>query len=208
MNLAEAIVALRRDDVLEEVHQRVEQGESTLDIIGECRGGMVTVGDRFASGEFFLAELVLAGEIFKAVVAELDPQVSTSVEESRKRGTVLMATPKGDIHDLGKGIVVTMFKAYGFEVHDLGVDVDPGLIVEKVRELRPQFVGLSALLTTALGPMKQAAEALLAEGLRDDCKLMIGGGVTTAFVREYVGADFQTTDVMEGVQYCLSVAES
>lgn len=207
LDLFEALIALRRDDVLEEIPRRIEQGEAPLDIIGECRDGMVELGNRFALGDVFLAELVLAGEIFKAVVAELDPLLATSGDNSQGRGRVVLATPKGDIHDIGKGIVAMMLKVYGFEVHDLGVDVDPHVIVARVKELQPQFVGMSALLTTALTPMKEVADALVAEQLRDDVKLLIGGGVTTAVAMEYVGADFQTTDVMEGVHYCLRISQ-
>ena len=207
LNLGNAIIALRRDEVLSEVKRRVEEGDDPLEIIEQCRDAMVVVGDRFETGEFFLSELVLAGEIFKAAVAVLDPFLTgASTAVGHKRGRVVIATPRGDIHDLGKDMVAMMLAAYGFEVHDLGVDVDPTMIVDKVRDVHAQFVGLSALLTTAIAPMKQVADMLTKEGLRGDCRLLIGGGVTTSFVKEYVGADFQTTNVMEGVQYCLSAA--
>jgi methylmalonyl-CoA mutase cobalamin-binding domain/chain len=202
LDLAEAIVEMRRDEVLEEVGRRAEGGDDPVAIINDCRDGMVLIGDRFASGDVFLAELLLAGEIFKDAVAVLDPYTKSDGAES-KHGTVIMATPKGDIHDIGKNIVVMMLKAYGFDVHDLGVDVDPKVIVEKVAELQPHFVGLSALLTTGLGSCKEVADLLTAQGLRESCKLVIGGGVTTAGAREYIGADFQTMDVMEGIEYCL-----
>ena len=207
LSLTDAIVALRRDDVLDEVRRRVEAGDAPLDIIEQCRAGMVSVGDRHAAGEFFLAELVLAGEIFKAAFAILDPFLTRSGSRlTGERATVVIATPQGDIHDLGKDMVAMMLRAYGFEVHDLGVDVEPRSIVDTVREVHPQFVALSVLLTTAIGPMKQVADLLAEEGLRRECKLLIGGGVTTPMVKQHVGADLQTTNVMEGVQYCLSMA--
>lgn len=207
LSLTDAIVALRRDDVLDEVRRRVEAGDAPLGIIEQCRAGMVSVGDRHAAGEFFLAELVLAGEIFKAAFAILDPFLTRSGSRlTGERATVVIATPQGDIHDLGKDMVAMMLRAYGFEVHDLGVDVEPRSIVDTVREVHPQFVALSVLLTTAIGPMKQVADLLAEEGLRRECKLLIGGGVTTPMVKQHVGADLQTTNVMEGVQYCLSMA--
>jgi 5-methyltetrahydrofolate--homocysteine methyltransferase len=204
LNLAEAIVELRGEDVLREVERRAKQGEDPVKIINECRDGMVTIGERFGAGDYFLAELILAGELFKEAAAVLAPYLQA--EGSRaSHGTVVMATMKGDIHDLGKNIVVMMLRAYGFEVHDLGVDVDPNLIIEKAAEVRAQFVGLSALLTTGLSSGRQVADLLAAEGLRDSCKLIIGGGVTTATAKEHIGADFQTTDVMEGIEYMMRV---
>ena len=204
LNLAEAIVEMRRDDVLQEVERRAKQGDNPVQIINDCREGMVIIGDRFATGDYFLAELILSGEIFKEAAALLDPYLKASADE-RDRGLVVMATPKGDIHDIGKNIVVMMLKAYGFRVHDLGVDVAPRVIVDKVAELRPQFVGLSALLTTGLGACKEVADLMAAEGLRENCKMIIGGGVTTAMAKTHIGADFQTMDVMEGIEYCLRV---
>jgi methanogenic corrinoid protein MtbC1 len=106
---------------------------------------------------------------------------------------------------LGKNIVATLLRAQGFEVYDLGVDVAPALVMAKVREIRPQFVGFSVLMTTAFPSMKEAAERLEESGLRSQIKLMVGGGVTTPMVKEYIGADFQTVDAMEGVTYCLKV---
>jgi methanogenic corrinoid protein MtbC1 len=103
--------------------------------------------------------------------------------------------------------MATLLEAHGFEVHDLGVDVPPSLVLAKVREIKPQFVGFSALITTAFPYMKEAAEMMREAGLRQEIKLMIGGGVTTAMTKEYVGADFQTTDAMEGVAYCLKEME-
>jgi methanogenic corrinoid protein MtbC1 len=204
LNLAEAIVEMRRDDVLQEVERRAKQGDNPVAIINDCRDGMVVIGDRFAAGDYFLAELILAGEIFKDAAALLAPYTKAEGAQP-SHGMVIMATAKGDIHDIGKNIVVMMLRAYGFEVHDLGVDVDPKLIVDKVAELHPQFIGLSALLTTGLSGAKRTADMLAAEGLRESCKLILGGGVTTATAKEHVGADFQTTDVMEGIEYCLRV---
>ena len=206
LNLAEAIVEMRGDEVLQEVERRARQGDDPIEIINDCREGMVVIGDRFAAGDYFLAELILAGEIFKEAAALLEPYTEAKPGGGEMdRGLVVMATPKGDIHDIGKNIVVMMLRAYGFKVHDLGVDVAPRVIVDKVTELRPQFVGLSALLTTGLSSCKAVADLMAAEGLREDCKIVLGGGVTTAMAKTRIGADFQTVDVMEGIEYCLRV---
>ncbi|RLC95098.1 MAG: cobalamin-binding protein [Chloroflexi bacterium] len=202
--LVAALVKLERDEVLGMVTQRIEAGEDPLGILEDCRQGMTAVGDLLQQGDYFLAELLLSAEIFKGAVAILQPHLAKS-HSSQLRAKVVLATLKGDIHDLGKNILATLLQAQGFEVHDLGVDVPPPLVLEKVKEIRPEFVGFSALITTAFASMKEAADLLQQAGLRNGLKLMIGGGVTTPIVKDYVGADFQTLDAMEGVNYCLNV---
>jgi len=200
--LAMALVELKRDQVLKTVKEKAERGEDPLKILDESRRGMTIAGDRFQSGEFYLAEMMLAAEIFKGVVSILNPHMER-VRAPKPLAKVVLATLKGDIHDLGKDIVATLLRAQGFEVHDLGVDVPPAVVADKVKEVRPEFVGFSALITSAFASMKEASELLVEAGLRDRLKLMVGGGVTTPTVKEHVGADFQTLDAMEGVKYCL-----
>jgi methanogenic corrinoid protein MtbC1 len=200
--LAMALVELKRDDVLNAVKDQAERGDDPLAVLEECRRGMTIVGDRFQSGEFYLAEMMLAAEIFKGVVSILNPHID-KIRPPKPLGKVVLATLKGDIHDLGKDIVATLLRAQGFEVHDLGVDVLPAVLLDKVKEVKPDFVGFSALITSAFASMKEASELLVESGLREKCKLMVGGGVTTPTVKEHIGADFQTLDAMEGVSYCL-----
>jgi len=202
--LSKALVELERDEVIKALKGRVEEGEDPVGILEQCRQGMTIVGERFQKGDYFLAELMLSAEIFKEAVAILEPYLAKA-RPSKPLGKVLLATLKGDIHDLGKNILATLLRARGFEVYDLGVDVSPVLVVERVEEIRPEFVGFSALITTAFASMKEAADMLANVGLRDQLKLMVGGGVTTPMVKDYVGADFQTTDAMEGVTYCLKL---
>jgi methanogenic corrinoid protein MtbC1 len=205
LELRTALAGLQRDRTIGLIESRLAGGEDPRTILEECRQGMSLVGERFQAGEYFLAELLLSAEIFKRAVAVLEPHLRKG-RSSEPAGTVVLATMKGDIHDLGKNIFATLLRAQFFEVHDLGVNVAPLPLIEKVKELRPQFVGLSALLTTTFPSMKQVAEMLRDAGLRDELKLMIGGGVTTAALKEHVGADFQTTDAIEGVAYCLRTA--
>jgi methanogenic corrinoid protein MtbC1 len=202
--LSDLILNFKRDAALEIVERRLGAGEDPLRILDDCRRGMTLVGERFQQGDFFLAELVLSAEIFKEVTAVIEPRLSLA-ESSQTKGRVLIGTLQGDIHELGKNILITMLRVHGFEVHDLGVDVPPSAVVDKVRGFKPQVVGFSALITTAFPSMKEAVALLQQAGLRDSVKVMIGGGVTTAGVRDYVGADFQTTDAMEGVAYCLKI---
>ena len=202
--LLEALIDFRKEEVIETVKSRAEKGEDPLQILDECRRGMTIVGERYQKGDYFLAELMLSAEIFKGAVAILEPYLS-KLQTPQPLGNVILATLQGDIHDLGKNILATMLKSQGFIIHDLGVDVSPQTVIDKVRETKPDFVGFSALITTAFDSMQQTAIMLREAGLREQFKLMVGGGVTTPAVKEYVGADFQTTDATEGVAYCVEV---
>ena len=201
-DLAMAIVELNRDEALDMVKRRCEKGENPLHLLDECRKGMVIVGERYQKGEYFLSELMMSAELFKGVVEILDPYLAKT-RPPKPRGKVLVATLRGDIHYLGKDLFAALCKAQGFEVYNLGVDVAPQLVVDKVKEVKPDFVGFSALITSVFAAMKEASEMLEEAGLRKHFKLMVGGGISTPMVKEYIGADFQTTDAMEGVAYCM-----
>jgi len=205
-DLSIGFVELRRDEVLASVTTRVERGDDALEILEDARRAMTAVGEQFQEGTLFLAQMMLAAELFKGVMVILKPSLDRA-RPPEPLGSVVLATPKGDIHDLGKNIFVTLLEAQGFEVHDLGVDVDPSRVIETVREVKPDLVGFSALITTAFASMKQTAEIFEEEGLRDGIKLMVGGGVTTPTLKTHIGADFQTTDATEGVAYCLKTME-
>jgi methanogenic corrinoid protein MtbC1 len=200
--LAMAIVELKRDKAMELVKSRAEKGEDPLIILAECREGMTIVGDRFQTGEFYLSELILSGEIFKAAMAFLEPYLAKA-RPPKPLGKVVLATVRGDIHDLGKNILSVLLRAQGFEVHDLGVDVPPVKIVATVKEVQPDFVGFSVLITTAFPAMRETAQMLVEAGLRDKVKLMVGGGVSSPALKDYMGADFQSIDASEGVSYCI-----
>jgi methanogenic corrinoid protein MtbC1 len=201
-DLSVAVADLNRDQVVGIVKRTIEEGKDPKEILDECGRGMKLVGERYERGEYFLSELLLAAEIFKGAAATLEPYIARGPRPVNL-GRIVLATLRGDIHDLGKNLLVVLLKAQGLEVDDMGVDVDPVRVVEKVREVKPDFVGFSALMTTAFGSMKEAAELLEREGLRQAVKLMIGGGATDALAKEYVAADFQTIDAAEGVKFCL-----
>ena len=200
--LCTAIVALARDEVAETVGRRLERGDDPLEILDECREGMAAVGERFQAGDYYLAELLLSAEIFKAAVAQIEPHLPTAGSE-QPAGSVVLATMRGDIHDLGKNILATLLRAHAFEVHDLGVNVEPAVLLAKVEEVRPDFVGLSALITTCFESMREACRLIDEAGLRGSLEILIGGGVTTPELGEWVGADFQTLDAASGVAYCV-----
>ena len=206
--LNDALIELDRDTVMAIVKGKLEAGEDPLSILEEGRQGMTSIGDKYQAGDIFLAEMIISAKIFGEATDLLKPHLEKALPAT-PLGKVVLVTPQGDLHDLGKNFFGTFLTTKGFEVHDLGVDVDPAVIVESVREVKPDFVGLSGLITTVFASMKRTADALEAAGLRDSFKLMIGGGVTSEKVRELVGADFQTRDAMEGVEYCINhVTES
>jgi methylmalonyl-CoA mutase cobalamin-binding domain/chain len=154
-----------------------------------------------------LSELILSADMFKKIVAKLEPRLSAR-QQTLSLGSVVIATPKGDIHDLGKDIVATLFKAGGFEVFDLGVDVAPEIIVEKVAQTDAKIVAMSALITPTFESMKQVVELLKQRNLRDGRYVIIGGGPTTEAVRDFAGADAWTLNPKEGVNWCQDFVKS
>jgi len=207
-NLTNKLVELERDQVLSEVKERLDQGKDPMRIFEECKQGMKIVGERYKKKEYFLAELMLSGDLFKEVTELIEPFLSGKKTEGDIKGKVILGTIQGDIHDLGKDIFATLLKLEGFEIYDLGVDVNPDIIVEKVKEIQPDFLGFSALLTITFDPMKEVIDKLKEAGLRDKLKILVGGGITTSLVKDYIGADFQTIDAIKGVQYCLEIINS
>jgi methanogenic corrinoid protein MtbC1 len=202
--LTQLMLGLKKDEAHALALQRAQAGEDCLQIIEDCRIGMVSVGERFQRGESFLAEIMLVGEILKVILADLEPYMKGEVERG-KLGKIVVATLQGDIHDLGKNITANLLKANGFEIFDLGVDVPVQVLIDKVKEVKPDFVGFSSLLTTTTPVMKQAVDQLIEIGMRDRLKVLIGGGVTTPQTKVFVGADFQTTDAMATVDFCKKI---
>ncbi len=204
--LAGALVELKHEEALDLVRTRLDGGSSALSILASCREGMNLVGEKFQEGEYYLAELILSAEIFKAAAEILKPHLQ-SEGSGEALATIVLATMRGDIHDLGKNIFGTLLTAQSFDVKDLGVNVEPQELVDAVQEIKPEFVGFSSLITTSFESTKQAVELLREAGLRNGVKVMVGGGVTTPGFMEYVGADFQTLDAAEGVRYCMDQCE-
>jgi methanogenic corrinoid protein MtbC1 len=197
-DLVNALADLKEQQAIKIVKGRLSAGEDPLRILGDARKGMEIVGNRFASSEYFIPDLVYSGEILKAVTELVKPKL-TKEGESKKLGKIVFGTVAGDIHDIGKDIVVFMLDVNGFEVYDLGVDVPVQKFVEKIKETGAHIVGLSGFLTLAFDSMKETVEALEAAGLRDKVNVMIGGGQITEEVRKYTGADAYGKDAMAGV---------
>lgn len=197
-DLVEAIAEMRDDEAVPMASRMLDEGTPPVDILGACREAMGIVGRLFEEGEYFVPELILAGEMLREISELVKPRMATS-SDVVKHGTIVLGTVAGDIHDIGKDIVYFMLDVNGFEVHDLGVDVPVATFVDKVREIRPQILALSGFLTLSYDAMKETIEALVTAGVRDDVKIMIGGGTVDDQVREFAGADAFGSDAMAAV---------
>ncbi|TET53550.1 MAG: methionine synthase, partial [Anaerolineales bacterium] len=173
--LIDAIADMRESDALSIAKRMVDSGKSPLDVLEACRKAMEVVGQRYEEGDYFLPELMLAGEMLAQITELIKPKLA-KLPEVERRGKVLIGTVEGDIHDIGKDIVTFMLDVNGFDVLDLGVDVSADKFVKAIRDFQPQVVGLSGFLTLAFDAMKDTVAAIESAGLRDGVKIMIGGG--------------------------------
>jgi 5-methyltetrahydrofolate--homocysteine methyltransferase len=196
--LTQAIVDLREGDALAMVDRQLAEGADPVAILADCKAAMDTIGDKFAAGEAFIPELIMAGEIMTGVSAKLKPHL-TAVTPEEKLGVVVIGTVQGDIHDIGKDIVVTMLDIAGFDVVDLGVDVKIEKFIATAQEKDAQIIAMSCLLTSAIDSMKKVVAAARDADL-NGCRLMIGGAPITEQVVAYTGADGYGKDAVEAVE--------
>lgn len=201
--LALLVADLEEDAVLELVQQRIDAGEDPLQIIEECNEGMREVGQRYEKGEYFIAGLIMSGEIFREVVELVHPLLAKQVSRYAS-GRVLVGTVSGDIHDLGKNMFGLLLSCHGFDVIDLGVDVPPAEFAAKVIETKPDFVGLSGLITASYEKMKETVAMLRSESRKHNLSfpIIIGGGFIDDQICQYVEADYWMPDAMAGVRLC------
>ncbi len=204
--ISKALADLDREAAVAGVSKALEEGAPAASVLAACQEGMVRVGDRFASGEYYISDLMLAADIFKEASSHLDAALVAAGGE--KGAAVVIGTAHGDIHDIGKDIVVNMLRASNYDVTDLGVDVPAERFVEAVRETGAKVVGLSGLLTTSFDSMKRIIDELAEAGLRDSVKVMVGGGPTDANVCTYVGADGWGHDATDAIRLCRSWMEA
>jgi methanogenic corrinoid protein MtbC1 len=197
---------LEEEPLLALVKERLAANDDPMAIIEACREGMQMVGERFAAQEYFVSELVASAELFNEVMSLIGPRLPEGGDEMPK-SKIVFGTVQGDIHDIGKNIVVSMLRCNNFEVYDLGVDVPPKVFVDKVRQTGATIIGLSGLLTVAFPAMKNTIDALKNAGLRDKTRVMIGGGLVDDFVRDMVGADAWGHDAMDAVKLAESFSE-
>jgi len=192
------LVELEEDKVLDSVRASLDAGVEPMAVVEELRNGMSEIGKRFEAREYYLSELIMSAEIFKQAMEIIETRLDGASQATK--GTVVLGTVQGDIHDIGKNIVASILRCEGFEVHDLGVDVPPEKFVAKLEETGAGLLALSGLLTIAFDTMKTTVEAVTAAGLRDRVRVIIGGGPVNEAVVEFTGADTFGKDAAEAVR--------
>jgi methanogenic corrinoid protein MtbC1 len=205
-DLAQALADLRENEALAIVRLRLGRGDEPLQIIEDCQAGMREVGERYAQRRYYLSGLIMAGDILREIMEMVLPLVEEKFS-GHTSGRVLLGTVQGDIHDLGKNLLLMLLRSYGFTVLDLGVDVAPGKFVEEARAFKPHAIGMSGLITAAYSTMRETVSALRAMMAEDGVQIpiLLGGQVDEQVCR-YVGADYWSTDAMEGVRLCQQLA--
>ena len=199
--LRDSIVNFDIEGVREACKDAVESGIPPYRaVIDGMAKGMEIVGQKYEANEYFLAELIMAGETMKEGMKILEPHLKAG--DVKATGRVVVGTVKGDLHDIGKNIVVTLLKAAGFDVIDLGIDVPAEKFVEAVKNNSPDIVAMSALLTTTMTEMENIIKELEKAGLRDKVKVIIGGAPITPDYARKIGADAAAKDAIEGVKIC------
>jgi methanogenic corrinoid protein MtbC1 len=175
-------------------------GEDAQKVVFACQQGMAIVGELFEKNEYYVGDLIFAGELLSTTIDLLKPVLSGVA--TQKVGSIVIGTVEGDLHDIGKNIFGSMAEAAGFDVYDLGIDVSPSAFVEKVKEVKPQIIGMSGVLTLAIDSMKNTVKALNEAGLRDSVKIIIGGNPVNVDACTQIGADAFTTNAAEGLKTC------
>jgi methanogenic corrinoid protein MtbC1 len=198
-DLVKALADLKEKEALQIVQDRLKAGDDPLGILNDARRAVEIVGKRFSDSEYFIPDLVYSGEILKSITEIVKPKI-TKAAEAKRLGKVVVGTVAGDIHDIGKDIVVFMLDVNGYEVTDLGIDVPAQKFVDAIKNTGCKVVGLSGFLTLAFQSMKDTVEAIKKAGLRDKVKIMIGGGQIDEQVKTFTGADAYGKDAMEGVK--------
>lgn len=198
--ISELLVNLEMDELMEVVQKELENKTDPVSILKECEAGMVMVGEKFSSGDYFVSDLMMSGEMFKEVGEMLAPYLDGKTGDILAK--VVLGTVEGDIHDIGKDLVYVMLKSGGFDVIDVGVDAKPEVFVNALKESGAPILALSCLLTTCYDSILNTVNAVKAAGLRDQVKIIIGGGPTDESVVSYTGADAVGDDTQSAVRLC------
>ena len=201
------IADLEKKAVIATVNERLIKGCDPFEILDACREGVRLVGKRYEEGRYFIAGLIMAGEILSAVVVMLQPYIRESGPEDAPE-TIVIGTVQGDIHDIGKNLVAMLLSCQGFKVIDLGVDVAADTFVAAIRINKPKILGLSCLLTTAVDSMKAIIAEIEAADLRTGLSIIVGGALLDEKTCRYTGADHWTTDAQAGVRWCVDVTNT
>jgi 5-methyltetrahydrofolate--homocysteine methyltransferase len=200
--LRECAVNLDHENVIELVEKALKAQINSLKIIDTLRSALDEIGQKYERGEYFLSELIIAGDLMKETLSLIESKGSISVQKTGILGKIVVGTVKGDMHDIGKNVFVMLAKASGFNVIDLGVDVSVEKFVETIRSENPQILGMSALLSVTMPYMADVIETLKREGLREKVKVIIGGAPITKDFGKKIGADYAAETAVEGVEMC------
>ncbi len=196
--IAENLIKGKKDEVANLVKQALDEGIDPATVLNEgLLAGMAVVGERFKKNEIYIPEVLIAARAMHAGMDVLQPLLAAANVQAK--GKVVMGTVQGDLHDIGKNLVIMMLKGGGYEVEDLGIDVPAEKFVEKVQENKPDVLALSALLTTTMPQMKTVIEELEKAGLRDEVKVIIGGAPVTQEFADEIGADGYGPDAASAV---------
>ncbi|HBG22947.1 MAG TPA: cobalamin-binding protein [Peptococcaceae bacterium] len=198
--LTKAVVELDHESVPSMVKDELAQGILVEEVIEKCRQGMEVIGIKFSEGEYYLPELIMAGEIFNSVLEIIRPVLAEA--DANTVGKIVLATVKDDIHDIGKNVFKGFAEANGFAVHDLGVDVAPEAIIDAIKNEKPDIVGLSCLLTSAFDSIENTILKINEAGVRDQVKIVIGGAPVSEDLKKWSGADAASRSAAEGVKLC------
>jgi 5-methyltetrahydrofolate--homocysteine methyltransferase len=197
-DLVELISELKKKEAIQVTERLLNAGQNPLKILDDARKAMQIVGGRFSDGTYFIPDLVYSGKILGEIAEMVKPGLSQA-PESKKLGKIVIGTVAGDLHDIGKDLVTFMLDVNGFDVYDLGVDVQPQIFVKKIKDIQPEIIGMSGFLTSVYRAMKDTVDAIAEAGLRDTVKIMIGGGVMDDEIKKYAGADAFGPDAMAAV---------
>ncbi|MCI5537063.1 MAG: corrinoid protein [Lentihominibacter sp.] len=202
----EAIVEADEDMAVEVLDAGAAEGITAVDLLQEgFSKGMNELGDQFSRGEIFLPELIFATEVMKVVTDRVDEELAAQGDAGTEKGKIVIGTVEGDVHDIGKGICVSMLKASGFEVYDLGREVPADTFIEKAEEVGADIIGTSALLTTTMTVQQELENKLNEKGIRDKYATMVGGSPVTKRWAEKIGATAYSEDASECCQVALDI---
>jgi len=203
-DLRELLSNLKENQVYSTVKEMIGQGKSVREILKICQGSMKIIGELYKMGEYFVSDMMYAGEIMRNVMEILKPYLSNE-NKLEEMGTVVIGTVKGDIHDLGKDVVIITLQGSGFKVIDLGVDVAAEKFVRAVKEHNPQLVGMSVFLTACFPSVENIVKAINDAGVHEAIKIMVGGVPVTEYVAQQTGCDFYGKDAAEALDYSIKV---
>jgi len=198
--LIAAIADMREDEAYELAQAMLDAGEDPQSVLDASQQGLAVVGDRYEEKEYFLPELIIAGDMLRTIGEMVKPLLQTGAVASEAKGQVVLGTVAGDIHDIGKDIVSFMLEVNNFQVHDIGVDASSEAFVEAIKEVQPDVVGMSGFLTLGYDQMRHTVEAIKEAGLRDEVKIVIGGAIMDDGAAAYAGADAYGADASAAVK--------